>query len=845
DCVNPNPCALRCALDRDCEDAAYCADGLCTPGCRGNPDNCGVERICDEDTRRCVRPTCTGDLDCPRALYCEQGECLPGCRRDPDNCAEDQYCNESNRCAPVSELDRCATDEECIARNGEGAVCVDGTCGPGCTAHADCPAGEACGADHHCRPGCRDDRFEDNDVRGEATPLMFNGLVYDSGPRAFTACAQDPDWYSFETPAAGTSIRVRVRFINADGDLDARLYAPDGREVDRAQTAGDEEVLEYLAGPDNPSPAGTWWIEVFSRGLAENVYRVQVDLVRGLGPDAAEPDNAPQTATALGLPGVQDQTTINDRTIHPGDEDWFALDMGARDGLMVRLEILGNDSAENDELDFALYGPGAPAPGEGPIATPNSAGGGDVNPRFVQFDAPRFNASIVDGRYYVRVFGVDRAQFARYRLTVAVDRNGVLCLPDASEPNDRAEVAFDLMRVPEFIRPGFDGINELIPGVDHALSMRTLCADDDWYSLVLRDGDDLEARIDRLEAGVMGDTIIEIRDARNALLASGRSGRETNLARITDVVAGRYLVHTQSVGATRSVYDFVVLRTAGPEVCPPDRFEAAPGNATREGARPIEAGEYADLTLCGQSGDEDWFSFQVDGLADVQAAIRFSHLRGDLELDMYYEDLPRSLNAELPDGHSATDDEVVHFVNRAPGTYYLRVRGLADPNVRYRLELTIDERVFVCEDDPDEPNDDFADAVLVGQQVDRETQWLCVRAPNDADIFQLLVPAGQSIVAATSFVFGDDGDLYLEAYDDAEMLRATTAEVARGNSKQCIIFDPVDRNRLFYLRISALSINQVQEDDERLDYRLRVQPGFDCAAIPPDAPGVQWPHISD
>ncbi len=842
-CVNPNPCALRCADDLDCADDAYCEDGFCAEGCRLEGGACGRERICNPETRNCERPPCATDDDCGPTLFCSLDVCLPGCRRDPDNCPRGEICNEANRCEPEDGPDEpCRDDAEC-ADDGEGWICEAGVCEPPCLAHGECPDDLAC-IEGRCVEGCRDDDYEENDAREDAPPLAFDGDRFSA--EGLYACRRDADWYRFETPSAGTSIQVALTFAHGDGDLDMRLHAPDGRVAGRGDSSDDDELIEYVAGPGNPSPAGTWWVEVFPRGLDENTYALDIELSGAIGPDAAEVDDAPVTATSLSLPDEQQSVIIENRTIHPNDEDWFALDMGARDGLQVRLEMLGNDTGASDDLDFEIFGPGAPGPGEAPVAVPNGGGGGVDGPRFVQFDAPRFNAQIEDGRYYIRVAGLDAARFGRYRLTVTVDRNGVLCLPDDAEPNDVAQTAYDLMAVPEFVRPGIDGTLELRPDIDLTLPGRTLCAEEDWYSLTLRPGDELEVRVTRLEPEIAGDTIIELRDPFGALIQSGRSGQRINVARFDGAAGGRYLVRVQAAAEVRTGYDLDVLRTAGLIECAPDDFDSDGGNDVRVASTDIAPGRYADLTLCGPDGDEDWFTFETDTLATIEVALRFVHVQGDLELDLFYEGDPVSLNGELPDGHSATDDEVVRIDNRAPGVYFVRVSGLGDPTVRYDLELTVEERVFVCDDDPDEPNTDFGEAELLGRnEIDREEQWLCVRAPQDVDTFLFTVPPGEARAVAASFVFGDDGDLYVEVFDDDEMLRATTSEIARGNSKQCVVIEPSDVNRTFFVRVLPLSINTVGEDDERLDYRLRIANDDECENLPPQTPGVIWPRIVD
>lgn len=844
-CVNPNPCALRCDTDDDCADDAWCDDGSCAPGCRTERDNCGPERVCDPESRNCTRPRCQTDDDCGGALYCDVDVCLPGCRQAPDNCGLRQFCDEQHRCVPEEDEpdEPCVDDAECDQENA-GWICEGGVCESPCLAHEECAEGLAC-VDGRCVDGCRDDDYEENDAREDAAALRFDGPGF--GPeQGLVACRRDRDWYRFDVPSAGSSIRVVLNFVHADGDLDVRLYGPDGRVFAEGTSADDDELIEYLAGPGNPSPAGTWWVEVYARGLDENVYSLELELLGGVGPDAAEPDDAPVTSTVLFLPDQEAAQLIEDRTIHPGDEDWFSIDMGARDGVQIRLDMLGNGTGQNDDLTFEIYGPGAPGPADDPVALPNGGGGGDNSPRFVQFDAPRFNAIIQDGRYYVRVVPLDQARFGRYRLNVAVDRNGVLCLPDDAEPNDVAQVAFDLMTVDDFVRRGLDGVSELRPDLDLVLPGRTLCEEEDWYSLLLRPNDDLEVRVERIDPEIAGDTIIELRDALGGLITSGRSGQRVNVARLDRVEGGRYLVRVQAAGGVRTGYDLAVLRSAGPVECAPDVFDAAARNDQRDAATLVEPGAIAGLTLCGVDGDADWYRFETDTLATLDINLRFAHVLGDLELDVYFEDDPVALNAESPAGHSGDDDERVILENRAPGTYFLRVRGLGDPNAVYDLDVRVAERVFVCEDDPDEPNTAFDDAVLLGRrEADRAEQWLCVRAPADIDTFLLSVPAGESRVVAASYIFGDDGDLYLDVFDDDQMLRVTTADVNRGNSKQCVVIAASDVNRTYFVQVQALSINQVGEDDERLDYRLRVEAGEDCEAIPPATPGVIWPTIRD
>ena len=74
--------------------------------------------------------------------------------------------------------------------------------------------------------------------------------------------------------------------------------------------------------------------------------------------------------------------------------------------MSVRLDMLGNDSGRDDEFTFEFYGPGYEDE-DAPLLGPNGAGEGANGVRFVNLNINRFNVLINDGRYYVRVRGLN------------------------------------------------------------------------------------------------------------------------------------------------------------------------------------------------------------------------------------------------------------------------------------------------------------------------------------------------------------------------------------------------------------------------------------------------------
>jgi len=694
--------------------------------------------------------------------------------------------------------------------------------------------GEIC-EDLRCVPGCRDDLLEENDEQESAAFLEFEEGVYSS--EVLRACQRDSDWFGFQV-GEGVPVQVILNSNLEEGDIDARLYAPDGSLQAQAQQPEAEEILRVDPRPGRVQAAGLWTLEIFARGLdmADYSFEIQLGVPLCLA-DEAEPDNSPELSREFELDGMVEQS------ICPQDEDWFLLHLTEGSGLSVKLSLLGNSRNEAESLSFEFFGPGTPTEESSPIALPNSAGGGGEEPLYLQLDVPLQNFLIQTGPYHLRVKGDDEFQFGEYRLEVEVDLLG-LCLADNFESNDTLETAANLMEREGFTRLALDGTPELLPDQDHVLEAMSLCGDEDWFQVELREGDDLSVWIIRQEENSVGNTYVEIMNADGARVGvMGQSTARENMARAEDLQAGNYFLRIR--GDEPSSYELRLFRNAGAQLCPADRYEE---NDSRESAVPIQAGLHEALTLCGTERDQDWYWFELETLSEIQVNLSFSHIQGDLELDLYYGDNAVSLNQEGNMGHSNTDNEQIQFNNRAPGTYYLRVRGLGDPNANYELELNITERVFLCEDDGDEPNQGFENPTLLGAggSIERERQWLCVRSPVDMDMFQIDVPAGRPRVIAASFIYGDDGDLAIEVYDNDGMLLAQTLDIVRGNPKQCVVIDPLeDRDRSFFVRFVPLSINEVQDDDERLDYTLWIQNSEDCEDVEPLTPGVDWPHISE
>ncbi len=815
-----------CAAVRACEDGEYCHhSGVCLPGCWVG--NCAAPLRCDPAERSCAPPPCEGDLGCPADHFCEQEEadpvCRPGCRLGPDNCPAGGYCDADRACALG-----CPSDAWCADRHGPGAYCEAGeVCRPPCAGHGDCDEGSLCNAGR-CIEGCHADANEEDDSREEATALTLHRTRFTSAG-LLTACDGDADWYTFETPVAGWGLHVALDFEHALGDVDLRLHHPDGSVTEALSEDDDEEILLVQAAE------GEWALEVLSKAGQDNRYALEVRFASPVLclPDAGEQDDRPAEAQSPDLAALEGAAQVAG-TLCPDDDDWYRIDLTEGDGLEVRLALLGNQEGQNEDLEFEIYGPGAPAPGAQASLFPNGFEPGP--PLALTFSAPRNNALIRTGSYYVRVLGFGIIDHGDYTLDLAVNRLALLCTEDPLEPNDEA-APVDLMANPELTYAALDGGVELRAGADLHLNGLGLCEGEvDAYRVALKEGDELTVTMLR-EAPVEGQVRLEIIDAEGQIVGSPSVGAEAeSLARLSDATAGDYRVRV--LGA-RTDYSLSFNRVAGPQGCPEDFLE--PNDRARR-ARLVEAP--IDARLCGAEGDEDWFAFDVDEVSDVLVELSFDHARANLDVEIFREGEVESENANSPQGHSNSDDETVLLGNRLPGRFLARVRSVDGGSAAYGFAVTVTPRDFVCVDDPDEPNDTFAQATPLGDGLlERQAQWLCDRVPAEVDVFSFSVPAETSRVIAATFLFGDHGDLHLEVWDSQEQRLVSTASVFRVNPKQCVSFTAEAEARDYFLRVVPVSINRLQLDDETLRYTLHVVEGEDCDAVPPPVPGVNWPAI--
>lgn len=185
-----------------------------------------------------------------------------------------------------------------------------------------------------------DDRYEDNDIEGEARPVG-NG-AHDELIR----CPADPDWFLLDA-CIGDPLDVSIVHSAAEGDLDLRLYDPLGALVAESATGGDTERVVHVA-----DEAGHHRVEISMLAdvgaVVGSPYRLSVSGVGGdasCRPDVFEP-NQDALSPAPITPG-----RYEDLTACPEESDFYAVELIAGQTIDLLVEFT---HAEGD-IDLNLY----------------------------------------------------------------------------------------------------------------------------------------------------------------------------------------------------------------------------------------------------------------------------------------------------------------------------------------------------------------------------------------------------------------------------------------------------------------------------------------------------------
>jgi hypothetical protein len=167
---------------------------------------------------------------------------------------------------------------------------------------------------------------------------------------------------------------------------------------------------------------------------------------------------------------------------------------------------------------------------------------------------------------------------------------------------------------------------------------------------------------------------------------------------------------------------------------PPCQDDEAEDDDGPEQARSASPGDIIEGAVC--AGDEDWFAFVLPADVVFAPSLSFSHLDGDLLLELFSADG----ETLLASSDTLTDEESIEHLVALPGLHHLKVSGNGRAQGAYVLEAAGGGDSRCPGDDAQEDNDDFESPALIepGRQGD------LIMCQGDEDWYRFELEEGQS-----------------------------------------------------------------------------------------------------
>lgn len=588
------------------------------------------------------------------------------------------------------------------------------------------------------------DRFEVNNSQATAADLTaVAGTI--SLDNLTLHQSSDEDWYRITLPTVGGATHfASVDFKHRDGDIDVELWDTSGNKLRESKTSRDREHLPLVG-----LPTGDYWVRVTSNGATTSPhYRFALDLPSAVPhADSFEPNDARASATDLrAVSGVKE---LLDLSIHStGNDDWFRFETLASATTSHFLGLIFDRS--QGDVDLQLFDHSGSL-----LATAATSN-----------DWELINlANRPAGVYFARVYGYQNATSPRYSFTLVAPESQLA--PDGYEVNNTPQLASDLRAISG--RTVIESIS--IHNVN----------DVDWFAFTtLQTGgpDDFVA----IEfSHTLGNLDFALTDRTGNVLRESTSTADIERISLTGLSAGNFLLRVR--GADTAVVNPAYRMTivAPPPATAADPYEPNDNRISAFDLKAIEGSANYDNGSLHQSGDEDWYRFEIKsgGQAGHFAEVSFNHSQGDVELDLL------DANGQpLRVSHTANDVEQISLQGLTAGVYYLKVSGFGGAtNRNYRIQI---RAPFAGDLLPDryEPNGSLAtatelrnlDGKLAGSL---EIDALSIHAATDVDHFRFTTVAEGTAAHSVSLVATDGGrNLKLELLDSAGNLLASSSHAS-------------------------------------------------------------------
>ncbi len=235
--------------------------------------------------------------------------------------------------------------------------------------------------------------------------------------------------------------------------------------------------------------------------------------------------------------------------------------------------------------------------------------------------------------------------------------------------------------------PSLPAITEgTISGLTMCMDPTTGLPDPDWFRFVLNRPSLTLVELRFLHS--QGDLDLRVRNTQNQILGQSMSVTNNELVLLCLQPATYYIeVFTwdEEINTTYSL----VFETIEDGCCLDDEWE--PSNSPAQ-AIPVLSGDIIDdLTIC--SGDEDWFSIQLQAGDILFVELLFDQLTDSQDLDVYVYGTNGTTNltpcCDPNNGQSGTSNEELLFQAPATGTYYVVVDGFYGSENEYIISFEI------------------------------------------------------------------------------------------------------------------------------------------------------------
>lgn len=216
---------------------------------------------------------------------------------------------------------------------------------------------------------------------------------------------------------------------------------------------------------------------------------------------------------------------------------------------------------------------------------------------------------------------------------------------------------------------------------------------------------------------------------------------------------------TGKIGPLPNLRNAITAIGGGATPCTDDAHEP---NDSRAAAASVAFGQAVNGTVC--PGNLDLFAITAQAGDEVTVDLTFAHAAGDLDVSLHSADGTRIAIAE-----TTTDNERLTATLAASGTHYIMVYGYEQATNTYRLVAAGGGGPTGCTDDAMEPNDSMAEST----PLDFGAETRGVACPNNIDLFEVDLAAGETIAADVTFTHADgDLDVSLHGADGTRLALA-------------------------------------------------------------------------